>query len=129
MRAKAGLLGVVLGILLAVPAAQADLGTTPAQTWVTNGVVDAIAPAGGVTYIGGRFNYVGPRTGFGVGISASTGQSTGLPEITGHPPTADFTEVNAAVADGSGGWFVGGLFSHAGGVARSNLVHIKSNGS
>ena len=37
--------------------------------------------------------------------------------------------IRAAVADGRGGWFVGGGFIHAGGKLRKRLVRIRSDGT
>lgn len=37
-------------------------------------------------------------------------------------------EVRAVVSDGSGGWYVGGKFTNVDGQARTNLVHILSDG-
>ena len=64
--------------LLTAPATSAagrPLSSTPdAQPWVTNGVVRAIAIApDGTTYIGGDFTYVGPNTGSGAALDASSG--------------------------------------------------------
>jgi hypothetical protein len=37
--------------------------------------------------------------------------------------------VGAAVADGSGGWYVGGSFTHVGTVVRPGLAHLRRDGS
>jgi hypothetical protein len=37
--------------------------------------------------------------------------------------------LSAVAADGSGGWYVGGLFTHVGGVPRTNLAHIRADHS
>jgi len=101
--------------LAAAPLPRSDL-------WVANGTVYATALDEGnssskTLYIGGNFDYVGPRTGTGVAINATTATLVAnMPEING--------PVYAVVSDGSGGWFVGGLFTTVGGLARSNLVHI-----
>ena len=52
--------------------------------------------------------------------SASDGPDLTFPGVTG--------TVNSAVADGTGGWYIGGLFSQVGNVPRNNLAHILSNG-
>jgi trimeric autotransporter adhesin len=92
------------------------------NTWVTNGPVYAIAPAGDKVYIGGSFTQVGPYTGGGVPINNLTGApAAAFPKING--------SVNASCADENGGWFVGGIFTSVGGVARNNIAHILSNGS
>src|SRR5207253_2725231 len=81
-----------------------------------------IASSGGITYIGGLFTQVGPRTGPGVGIDATSGQSTGLPEVSGGSAV-----VEAVVPDGAGGWYVGGAFTRVGGLPRLNLAHIRAD--
>src|SRR5260370_35813911 len=37
--------------------------------------------------------------------------------------------VQAVAPDGSGGWYIGGLFTHVGGVARNNIAHISADRS
>ena len=60
----------------------------------------AIAPASDTIYIGGSFLYVGPPTGGGVPLDRATAKPvTPYPRIVGR--------VEAVVADGEGGWFVG----------------------
>ena len=113
----------LLIIALATVLQAATLSDTCNQnTWVTNGPVNAIVPAGDKVYIGGIFTYVGPYTGGGIPIDTSTGAPvTSFPKING--------TVNAVCTDGNGGWFVGGSFTSVGGVARNNIAHIFSNGS
>lgn len=104
----------------------------PDRTFVTNGNVQAIVRAGEVIYIGGQFDRVGPRTGPGVEVALDGSQNSGLPEISGAGPGTIVGSggwLNAVAADGSGGWFIGGLFTHVGGVARTNLAHIRSDHS
>jgi trimeric autotransporter adhesin len=96
----------------------------PNRTFVTNGPVQAVVRSGDTIYIGGRFNRVGPRTGPGVEFALDGSQNTGLPEVTGGGGT-----VQAVASDGSGGWYIGGLFTHVGGVARNNIAHIRRDHS
>src|SRR6185503_15272958 len=35
--------------------------------------------------------------------------------------------VNAALSDGTGGWYLGGEFESVGGVARHNLAHLRAD--
>ncbi len=84
--------------------------------WVANGNVLAMVAAGGTIYIGGNFTQVGPATGSAVPLDAATGLPLGLPLVAG--------TVNAVAPDGSGGWCVGGSFTHVGGIPRSNLARI-----
>ncbi|MCX7016343.1 MAG: hypothetical protein NTW86_27940 [Candidatus Sumerlaeota bacterium] len=101
----------------------AQLSDTPREeTWVTNGIVQAIVRSGDTVYIGGSFTYVGPNTGGGVPIDAGTGRAVGsFPKVNG--------KVGACVSDGIGGWFIGGHFTSVAGVARNNIARILSNGT
>ena len=110
-------------IALATLLQAATLSDTCNQnTWVTNGPVYAIAPAGDRVYIGGSFSLVGPYTGGGVPINSSTGAPvSAFPKING--------TVYATCTDGNGGWFVGGSFTSVDGLTRNNIAHILSNGS
>jgi trimeric autotransporter adhesin len=121
---RAALTAAGLTLAIAPATAHATLSSTPARTAVTNGPVYAVAPTPSAIYIGGDFTQVGPRTGPGVGIDASTGQSVGLPEVAGGGQ-----QVLTAVADGKGGFFIGGDFSLVGGVRRANLAHILPRGA
>lgn len=115
----------------AAVATAAALPDTPDRSFVTDGVVHAIVRAGDTVYIGGVFNRVGPRTGPGVEVSLDGAEKRGLPEVSGTGAT-DFgaaTGLRAVVADGSGGWYISGYFSHVGGVARTNLAHIRADRS
>ena len=101
-----------LAAMLAAPAAagaHAPLSSTPdEQVWITNGAVDATAIGpDGTTYIGGNFTYVGPVTGCGAALDATSGaRDTAFPLVNGH--------VYAAVPDGAGGFYIGGVL-HQGG--------------
>ncbi|MFQ5471121.1 MAG: hypothetical protein ACE5EH_12630, partial [Gammaproteobacteria bacterium] len=73
-------------------------------------------------YIAGDFTYVGPNTGPGVTVDASSAviDST-WPYVEG--------AINSVVPDGAGGWFIGGIFSAVGGITRSNIAHIDNTKS
>ena len=47
------LAGALLALALSAPLAQAEPSSTPEETWITNGTVNAIASSGETTYIGG----------------------------------------------------------------------------
>ncbi|HOJ33342.1 MAG TPA: hypothetical protein PKY35_04905 [Candidatus Hydrogenedentes bacterium] len=89
---------------------------------VTEGVIYALAETSDTLYVGGYFSYIGPWTGGGVPVSTSN-----LTPLSGFARVNGI--VNACVADGSGGWFIGGQFQEVGGVPRSNLAHILSDGT
>jgi hypothetical protein len=48
------------------------------------------------------------------------------PEITGSSPGGPL-EARCVIADGEGGWYVGGSFSEVGGLPRRNLAHLTSD--
>jgi hypothetical protein len=111
--------------LLAVPAASAAPTPNPVA-YVANGIVNALAIDGaGRTYLGGTFTQVGPRTGHGLELTATSDRpASGFPDVSGSE-----TGIQAVASDGAGGWFIGGGFSAVGGVARSSLAHINADGS
>ena len=77
--------------------------------WVANGPVTSVVRDGSTIYIGGNFNRVGPATGGGVPLDASTAAPLGnFPKVAG--------VVRAIVPDGSGGWYLGGSFTSVGGL-------------
>lgn len=84
--------------------------------------ISATAISNTTAYIGGNFNYLGPNTGTGV-IMDKTGSQV---------YTAKKWRINgpvlASVADGAGGYYIGGLFSRVGDSARYNIAHINSQG-
>ncbi|MBU1942175.1 MAG: PQQ-like beta-propeller repeat protein [Actinobacteria bacterium] len=89
---------------------------------MTDGIVRAIVTTPDTTYIGGDFNYVGPNTGSGVFIDASTGQPAATyPRVDG--------QICACVPDGSGGWYIGGSFTMVSSVTRNGVAHILSDGT
>lgn len=118
---------LALGSCLIGPASSAGATTdVPADgMFVANGPVNAVAVSGGYTYLGGSFSMVGPRIGSGMELSAT---GSGEPTPSAFPQVAG-GEVHAVAPDGSGGWYIGGTFTHVGGQARSRLAHINSDGS
>lgn len=113
---------LMAALMLAGSADAASGNPAPDSTYVTNGPVSAVVHSGGKTYIGGTFSQVGPRTGPGVGISRSTGSDARLPSVSGGN-----SRVYAVVGDGSGGWYIGGDFTHVGGIARANIAHVRAD--
>jgi hypothetical protein len=85
--------------------------------WVANGGVLSFVKSNNTIYLGGNFTYVGPNTGNGVPVNTTTGEAlSSFPKVSG--------SVFASVADGSGGWYIGGSFTSVGGIARNRLAHI-----
>jgi hypothetical protein len=126
-RGVARALGIAAGIL--VPVLTACSGEPPAPRappWRDlddfAGVKAIAVGDDGTVYVGGNFTRVGPQTGGGVPVSATTGE-----------PHALFPAVNgilfAAVPDGAGGWYIGGQFTRVGGQPRVNLAHVLADGS
>ena len=97
---------------------------TVAGALVTNGTINAMAvdPATGITYLGGAFTTIGPNSGTGAPLDASTGSLAGSFPKVNHA-------INAVAADGSGGWYIGGDFTTVGGLARNRLAHITAAGT
>jgi len=126
-------IGLQLLVALTVGASPAAvLHSLPDRTFVTNGPVQAVVRSGDTIYIGGQFNRIGPRTGPGVEVALDGSENLGLPEISGAGPSSTLGSggwLNAVAADGSGGWYIGGLFTHVGGVPRTNLAHIRADRS
>ena len=128
---QARLVGLVLAasvvLFLAVPvtaSAEPTPSSTPdQQAWVTNGTVRAICTApDGTAYIGGDFDYVGPNTGNGAALDATSGaRDTAFPQVNG--------TVHAAVSDGAGGYYIGGHFTQVGSFSRNDIAHILADGS
>ena len=114
-----------VGLTLAVAApavAVAEPVTTPTPTWGVDGSVNAVAVSGSTAFVGGTFRNVGPNTGgFALVDPASAVLSPSSPPVLG--------AVHDAIPDGAGGWYLGGSFTHVGGLARRNLAHVLADGS
>ena len=92
------------------------------SAFVTDGPVHAVARSGGITYIGGSFSELRAQTGGAARVSSTSGKRfVASPVVTG--------EVLASAPDGAGGAFIGGTFTHVGGVARRNIAHILPDGT
>jgi len=90
--------------------------------WSTDGTVTALVRDGQTLYLGGTFRKIGPTTGGGALVDADSGAArAGFPQIAG--------SVRVAIADGMGGWFIGGTFEAVGGREIHNLAHVASDGS
>jgi hypothetical protein len=93
------------------------------DSWITDGQVLSVALSNGVTYIGGNFGIVGPATGPGAPLDASTHHV-----IT---PFAKISDggVSASLADDNGGWYIAGTFTNVAGAMRAGLAHVLSDGT
>src|SRR5689334_161180 len=112
----------ILLALMSPSGSIAGAQTVREDLWLPNNTVSALTVSGHTLYLGGDFTRIGPVTGCGVPIDAATGVPAQVfPKIPG--------EVTAAVADGAGGWFVGGSFTSVGGLPRNHLAHILADHS
>ncbi|MGH2571662.1 MAG: hypothetical protein ACRDGR_10570, partial [bacterium] len=119
---RAPLIATLFLALLAAPESRSQ--TIRRDLWVPNGGVYAVAFDHGVVFLGGEFDYVGPPTGHAVAIDRETGAVVGAPRVAGAILSG---EVCAIAPDGDRGWFLGGDFAYAGGFARANLAHVRSD--
>ncbi len=87
----------------------------------TDGEVRAITEVGNRIVAGGTFTGVGPAIRGAAGVvDLTAGNFTaGFPEVVG--------SVLTAVADGGGGYWIGGNFTSVGGQARTHVAHILAN--
>lgn len=108
--------------LLAGLAAPAAAQFADPRFFSTDGNVNTVALSGDTLYVGGQFTYIGPPNGSCVALD----RTSGLP-ITNWPRFDGL--VSAILADGAGGWYVGGRFTHVNAVARRNLVHLRPDGA
>ena len=73
-------------------------------------------------YVGG-VSRLGVPTGSAMVIATASGQKQPIPApVTGGG-------VQAAIADGAGGWYIGGTFTSVGGVGRPGLAHLLPDGT
>ena len=86
-----------LGILLAWTAS-AGSQTIREDYPLPNGLIHALATAGGTLYVGGSFTRIGPRAFFGAVLSPAAGEIVHVPKLDGW--------VGSAAPDGQGGWFI-----------------------
>lgn len=124
LTAVAATVALTVGLpALSASAAIPNLTYAPDPSWWgTNDRVTDILPVGDRVYIAGGFDYVGPTTGYGVGVDAMSGaKAANAPLIDG--------PVYAAVPDGSGGWYVAGDFKHVGGVYRPRAAQVTAAGA
>lgn len=109
-------------LLVFAPHTQAQ--TLQEHWWHPNGRVNTIAYSEELdrVYIGGQFTHVGPNVPYGAQLdegTASYNPSFAKPD----------GRVRACIADGAGGWFIGGDFTHVGGVSRNRVARINADGS
>jgi outer membrane protein assembly factor BamB len=103
--------------------AGATLPTTVSGRYVIAGGIRAMVRVGRAVYVGGEFGRIANRIGSGIVVTANGGEMDEVrSEIAGG-------SVNAVLADGAGGWYVGGSFTTVGDVHRSGLAHVLADGA
>ncbi|MGL5826860.1 MAG: hypothetical protein ACRCYU_18930, partial [Nocardioides sp.] len=122
----------LLAMVTVLPPVQADPNTRPgvmaerprdAGIHAVDGEVRTVAQVGSTVVMGGTFTQVGPVTRGAVGIVdlAAKTFGSGFPDVTG--------SVSVALADGAGGWYLGGNFSSVAGQPRANLAQVDGTGA
>lgn len=102
---------------------------TPTHTWTAPGV-SAIVQSGTTLYIGGGFDQIGHFTGLMASVSGRSGAISGrFPRVSGHARGQWDTGISAMVADGQGGWVIGGSFEFVDGKPCPALAHVLANGT
>jgi trimeric autotransporter adhesin len=112
---------IAAAFVVAVPSiARSQAVDSRLPTVEPGGRVLAIARAGDAFYLGGNFLTMGPPTGSGIPVDPTAGSPMkDAVIVTG--------EVHTVLADGAGGWYVGGNFVAVNGEARSNLAHLRED--
>ncbi len=87
-----------------------------------NGTVIAIVRSGNTVYLGGSFTSIAPAVSYG----AALGTGSGSPDLSYALPNG---VVRACVADGAGGWYIGGSFTQVGGQTRNYMARINADGT
>ena len=83
---------------------------------------------GNKVYAAGDFSHIGVPIGPAAAFDTTTNEhDTAFPPI-GNCGTG-FAPVGAAVPDGAGGFYIGGCFTHVGGLARPGIAHLNANGA
>lgn len=111
----------IVTAIVAPGAAVADPVTDPKRTFVPDGEVKAFAVSGSTVFVGGNFSRIAPYTGSSARFDSTSAALKSWPEVDG--------VVNDVVADGSGGWYLGGNFRSVGGQPRTDLAHVMPDGT
>ena len=94
----------------------------PAGSVVADERIEQLVRSGDRVYAHGWFSTVGRYAGPGAVLDSGTGASVPSPAI------AD-GQVSAVVADGAGGWYLGGDFTRIDGHPAGGLAHVLADGS
>ena len=111
---------ILLALLVSLAGAQTAIPNK--DMWIANGTVNSLAVDNDYTYIGGRFTYVGPNTGYGAKITTGNVQyDKNMPLVNG--------AIRCVVPDGQNGWYIGGDFTMVGSTLRNYIARINSDGT
>ncbi len=89
-------------------------------------VHDMIALESNNVLLAGNFTRIGPCAGAGVPVDKNTGGQNYLFNPTNMMINGS---INVSIADGSGGWFIGGTFDRIGSQSIQYLARIKADGA
>lgn len=102
--------------------AQSPSGPPALGPVILSSKASSIVPCGDKVVMAGDFDWAGPLSGSAVVVDRTTiTPQEGWPMFHG--------DIVTVVADGSGGWYVGGSFTVAGNSNAANLVHILADKS
>lgn len=94
----------------------------PAGSVVADERIEQLVRAGDRIYARGDFDTIGRYAGPGAVLEAATGAPTAGPSISDG-------QVSVSVADGAGGWYLGGDFTRIDGHAAGGLAHVLPDGT
>lgn len=100
---------------------RADPAATSSLRWQVQRP-DAVAIVDSTLYVATQDPIVPTGTGGALAVFST------VDAVASPVPAAD-NAILSLIGDGSGGWYVGGLFSTIGGVARQGLAHVRADGS
>ncbi len=106
-----------------LPNAVEFITPTPTGPLCFNGGIRTTELGVNNVYLGGTFSSVGTCMGGGVPIHKSFG--TLSPSLGTFPEVAG--TIKTVISDGQNGFFIGGDFSHVGGIRSKNLAHIRGD--
>jgi hypothetical protein len=112
------LVGFGFGVLVQTASAQ----TADTTFQVANGTVYSTARDGNTIYLCGDFTQFGPPIGSVAAIDGTSGA------VLKPWARVDGT-IRAVIPDGSGGWYIGGDFTHVQGVFRNHVARIDASGN
>lgn len=119
------MLAVAFSAATATPALATPFDVAPSRATpaVDGSITDVAVAPDGTTYLGGVFTRIGRPTGAAPLVDDTTGTPlAGWPDVAGGP-------VAVAIGDGFGGVYLGGAFTHVGGVPARNLAHVRADGT